>query len=76
MAPVVRLHESVDEPVPVIRRLSHHTGDVVLIRRSLRQHRGQMGGEALWRDHLGLRIEEDDHTVVCLEINPAVEWHR
>jgi len=57
MHPVAGLHQPVDEPVPVIGRLYHHTGDVFLILSSLLQNRGQMVGEALLIDHLVLLIE-------------------
>jgi hypothetical protein len=76
MPPVAGLHQSVDEPVPVVGRFDDYARDVCLIRRSWLQNGGQIIGEASLIDHLVLLIEEDDHTVVCMEINPAIEWHR
>jgi hypothetical protein len=74
--PVVGRHQPVNEPVPVSGRRHHHAGAVGLIRGSLCQNRGQMMGEASVIDHLLLLIEYYDHTVVCMQITPAVAWHR
>jgi len=35
-----------------------------------------MIGETSLRDHPVLRMEYHDDTVVCMQLNPAVEWHR
>ena len=75
MHPGACFHRSVDKPVPGGGRCDDHARDVCLIRSSLLQNSGQMIGEASVLEHLVLLIEEHDHTVVCMQIDPAVEWH-
>src|SRR5262245_9638894 len=54
---------------------SHHALNVCLIRGELLQNRGQRFGEASLIDHVVLLMEQHDDTVVCMQINPTVEWH-
>jgi hypothetical protein len=54
--------------------LSHHALAVGAIRGALRQHRGQMLGEAALIEPLVLRLAYHDDPGVCLQSNPTVEW--
>ena len=75
MHPVVCLHQPIDEPVPVVRRLHHHARDLCVIGRQLIQNRREMIGSTLVVHHLVLLIAYHDHTIICMEVDPCVEWH-
>jgi hypothetical protein len=68
--------QSSAEPVPVGGGLHHDALAVCLVPGSWLQHGGPRMREASLRDPLGLLMESHDHTVVCLQLHPAVEWHR
>jgi hypothetical protein len=57
MDPIVRLHQSINEPVPVVGRLYDETFSLRVIRGSLLQECGQGVGEPFPVDHLVLLIE-------------------
>ena len=70
--PVVGLHASIDEPVPVVGGLHHHACEGCLVRGSGLHNRRQMRGQSFLVDQLSLVMESHDHTVVCMQINTAV----
>ena len=54
------------------QRNHHHALDLGVMQGEWLQNRGQMIGSPFLVDHLIVVIEYHDHTVVCMQSNPAV----
>jgi hypothetical protein len=72
---VARLHEPIDEPVPIIGGFNDHTLHRSPIRLQRRQEEGQVIAEAFLIQHSVRAVDHDQDTIRGMEIDARITHH-
>jgi hypothetical protein len=75
MHDVVRVHQAVDEPIPLIRRLHGDALKCLTEGSEGREDSRQLVAESLLGAHAAVVIEHHDDTVGPLQIDPGLVFH-